>query len=162
VSGGLTLRAFGLGAERDEQETTDLDAEFKKAGLRRRKSILSLKKDGKLKAVLMVLDSDAGLNMSNLMKCVHAFVLDSEGLPFDRLVGQLNRLSHLYEEREIPVLLFPSSYGDRWGVVSEKVYNLLVFHVSVGHRFIEFIERLTNRAVRRKYGALSSVEGGNK
>jgi hypothetical protein len=159
VSGGLTLKAFGLDTQRDERPTIDLDSEFGKAGLLRKKLVFSLRNDGKLKAVMMVTDSDAGLNMSNLMKCVHVFMIDGEGVPSDLLLGQLDKLSHMYEEREIPVLLFPSSYAKRWGVAQEKTYNLLVFHVSVGRRFIEFIERLTNRTARRRYGALGSEQG---
>ncbi len=160
ISGGLTLKAFGLEAERDGRETVDIDAEFKKAGLRRHKRLFSLRHDGEPRAVMMALDSDAGLNMSNLMKCIHVFVIDKEGLPFNLLASQLNRLSNLYEEREVPILLFPSSYAGEWGVVPEKVYNLLVFHVSVGKRFIEFTERMTNRAARRTHGMPTSDQKG--
>jgi hypothetical protein len=154
MSGGLTVKAFGLHDRNHERETVDLDMEFKKAGLRRRKSVFSLKSQGKLNAVIMALDSDDGLNMSNLLKCVHVFVIDKDGFSFDQLMNQLNRLSSLYQEQEIPVLLFPASYASDEGVNIEKVYNLLVFHVSVGKQFAEFVERMTKRAIRRKYGVV--------
>jgi len=108
----------------------------------------------------MALDSDARLNMSNLMKCIHAFAIDREGLPFDLLISQLNRLSFLYEEREIPILLFPSSYAADQGVSLEKIYDLLVFDASIVKQFIEFVERLTNRVVRRKQGVLTPEQEG--
>jgi hypothetical protein len=160
VSGGLTLKAFGIDTRYYGQKTIDLDAEFKKAGMRRRKQVFSLKNDGKLKAVMTVLDSDPGLNMSNLLKCIHLFVVDDKGLPFDLLVGQLNRLSRFYEEQEIPLLLFPLSYMNEQGIAHEKVYDLLVFKASVVKQFIEFTERLTNRAARRKYGDKSQEQEG--
>ncbi len=157
LSGGLMLKAFGLEAPgRGLPGEGDIDSEFRKAGLRRKKGLFSLKREGKLTAVVMALDSDAGLNMSNLMKCIHVFVIDPEGLPFHVLTGQLDGLSSLYEERRIPILLFPSSYANRHGVVAEKIYNLLVFHSSVGKQFAEFTERLTNRTMRRKYGVLTT------
>jgi hypothetical protein len=161
VSGGLSVKAFGLEPTRRDLEMIDLDAEFAKAGLRRRKSFFSLKRRGRLKAVMMALDSDSGLNMSNLMKCIHIFVIDREGLPFDQLVNQLNELSFLYEEREIPILLFPSSYVSDQGVVPEKVYDLLIFDASIVKQFIQFVERLTNRAVRRRYGVVTPGQEGD-
>jgi hypothetical protein len=160
ASGGLTLKAFGLEAADQGRETVDLDGEFEKAGLRRRKSFFALRSEGRLKAVMMALDSDARLNMSNLMKCIHGFVVDKEGLPVDLLVSQLNRLSFLYEEREIPILLFPSSYAGDQGVSLEKVYDLLVFDASIVKQFIEFVERLTNRMARRRYEALAPDHKG--
>jgi hypothetical protein len=155
VSGGLALKAFGLEAGRREK-TDDVESEFKKAGLRRQQRLFSLKREGKVKAVMLALDSDAGLNMSNLMKCIHVFVIDAKDLPFDLLTGHLNKLSSLYEEQKIPILFFPWSYVGDQRVLMEKVYNLLIFHASVGKRFAEFTERLTNRTMRRKYGLLTS------
>jgi hypothetical protein len=151
TSGGLTLKAFGLEAAAQGHQTVDLDAEFANAGLHRRKSVISLKYKGRLKAVAMSLDSDDGLNMSNLMKSIHVFVIDESNLHFEELVSQLNGLSHLYEEPEIPMLVFPHSYMSNQGMNLEKVYNLLIFDISVGKRFAEFVERVTNRAVRRSY-----------
>ena len=108
----------------------------------------------------MASDSDAGLNMSNLMKCIHVFVIDKEGLPFDLLMSQLNGLSRLYEEREIPVLLFPASYVGDQGVVPEKVYHFLVARASICRQFAEFAERITDRTARRRYGVPTSDHEG--
>jgi hypothetical protein len=160
VSGGLTVKAFGLEATRQGQDTVDLDAEFEKVGLRRRKYLFSLRSEGRLKAVMMALDSDVRLNMSNLMKCIHVFVIDKEGLPFDQLVKRLNGLSSLYDEQEIPILIFPPSYVSDQRVLPEKIYDLLVFDALVVKQFIEFVERLTNRAARRRYGIVSSGRAG--
>jgi hypothetical protein len=159
-SGGLTVKAFDLEAARQGPKAVDLDTEFAKAGLRRQKSLFSLRHQGRLKAVMMALDSDAGLNMSNLMKCIHVFVIDREDLPFGQLISQLNRLSFLYEEQEIPILLFPSSYAANQSVGLKKVYNLLIFHISVGKQFLEFVERMTNRAVRRRYEVVAPDQKG--
>ena len=160
VSGGLTLKAFGLEAADLERETVNLDLEFEKAGLRRRKSFFALRSEGRLKAVVMSLDSDVGLNMSNLMKSMHVFVLGKQGLPFDFLIRQLNRLSCLYDELEIPILLFPSSYVTDQGVIPEKTYNLLTFSVSVGEQFVQFVERMTKRTVRRMHGVPKEGQDG--
>jgi antitoxin component of RelBE/YafQ-DinJ toxin-antitoxin module len=162
ASGGLMLKAFGLDAIR-RGKAGDVESEFKKAGLRRQKRLFSLKRDGKLKAVMLALDSDAGLNMSNLMKSIHVMVINAEDLPFDLLTGQLNRLSSLYEEQKIPILLFPPSYVSDQRVLPEKIYDLLVVRASLCKEFAEFTERLTNRTMRRRYGVLTSdQERGNQ
>jgi hypothetical protein len=160
LSGGLTVKAFGLESTSRIGETIDLDAEFQKAGLRRRKSILALKKKGKLKAVMMALDSDTGLNMSNLMKCIHAFIIDADDLSFTEVISQANRLSPLYDVQEVPILVFPSAFANNQGVKIEKVYDLLVFDALIVKQFIRFVERLTNRALRRKYRETTSDSGG--
>jgi hypothetical protein len=161
ISGGLSLKALGLEAAYQDREKIDLTAEFVKAGLHRQKSLFSLRNKEKLKAIMMVLNSDDGLNMSNLMKCVHVFVIDKQNLPYNQLISQLNRLSSLYEEQEIPILLFPLSYAHDQRVSLEKIYNLLVFHVSVAKQFGEFVEQLTNRAVRKKHGVTTLDQKGD-
>ena len=160
ISGGLMLEAFAISAENYGNVKDDLDSEFAKAGLRRKKLLFSLRKKGKLKVVLMAVDSDSGLNMSNLMKCIHLFVVDSEGLQFNLLTSLLNRLSSLYEERRIPILLFPRSYVDDQEIVPEKVYDLLVVRSSECKQFAEFTERLTHRAARKRRGPLISNREG--
>lgn len=160
TSGGLALKAFGIDAPHGRPQRDDLDLEFAKAGLRRRKLLFSLRLEGKLKAVMIALDSDDGLNMSNFMKCIHIFVIDAENLPFDLLTGQLNSLSSLYEEQNIPILLYPQSYVTDQGVSPEKTYDLLVVHASACKQFADFTERLTDRAARRARGTLTSdLEG---
>jgi hypothetical protein len=160
ASGGLAIKALGLEPHATEREMIDLDSEFAKANLRRRKSLFALKCDGSLKALIMAVDSDDGLNMSNLMKCVHAFVTDEENLPFEELVKHLNGLSSFYQEKEMPLLLFPSSYARNQSASLERVYNLLVFHVSVANQFGEFVGRLTNRTIRRSHDSgISNSKG---
>jgi len=103
-------------------------------------------------ALVMATDSTSGLNMSGLTKCLHVFVLAGSALPFDALSSRLNLLGHLYDEPEVPLLLFPRSYAKSACVVSEKTYNVLVFHRSVGPQFADYVARLTDRKIRRKHG----------
>jgi hypothetical protein len=149
VSGGLTLDAFDL--KGGDIGAGDLTSLFEEVGLKRGKQLFSLNNDGKTTAVVMALDSVTGLNMSNLTKCLHVFVIDKTVVPFEVLSSQLSRLSYLYDEQEIPVLLFPCSYAISQGISPEKIYDLLIFHRSVGKRFAEYTERLTNRTTRRKF-----------
>jgi hypothetical protein len=151
ISGGLTVKAFGLEASDDQSEAIDLNKEFEKAGLRRNKSVYSLFIGDCLKSVIMVLDSDTGLNLSNLMKCMHVFVIDKDGMSLNQLTTYLSHLSFLYEEQEIPILIYPASYVNENEFKPEKVYDLLVFDASIVDEFIHFVERLTNRALRKKY-----------
>ncbi len=83
-----------------------------------------LKKDGKLKAVVLAMVSDTGLNLSNLTNCVHVFVMDGEDLQVSALYRHLSLLSPHYTEDEIPVLLYPLSYVENQSISYEKVYDL--------------------------------------
>ena len=57
----------------DERRGQSMGLQYERIGLKRKRYLLSLKKDDRLKAVFMVMVSDVGLNMSNLTNCVHVF-----------------------------------------------------------------------------------------
>jgi len=162
LSRGLVLKAFGLNMGSQIKNTVDLDEEFRRAGLRRRKRIFSLRSEGQLEGVMMASDSDDGLNMSNLTKCIHLFLMNGDRIPFAELTDCLKGLSSFYEEHEIPVLIFPSSYARDETVSVEKEYDLLVVHTSVINQFVEFVERMTNRAARRQLGVPAHNREGDE
>ena len=74
VAGGLMLGALDLTA--DKFSNDHLAALYHQAGLKRERHFYSLKKNGRLKAVVTVVLSDAGLNLSDLTNCLKVFVVD--------------------------------------------------------------------------------------
>ncbi|HME45525.1 MAG TPA: hypothetical protein VKF36_20710 [Syntrophorhabdales bacterium] len=139
VSGGLMIEALNL--ESDE-EASPLNDEYKKIGFKREKSLFSLKKDGQLKAIVLAVVSDTGLNLSNLTNCVHVFVVDGQDLPVEVLYRHLALLSSHYTEEEIPILLYPLSYVENQSIPYEKVYNLWAFDTRYAEKFYHFMDRL--------------------
>ena len=145
-SGGLLIDALDLGV--DTLNTNDLSNEYRRLGFDRQRHLMSLKKDGVLKAVIMVMVSDIGLNMSNLTNCIHVFIVEPDtgnDISIDELYRHIAKLRSFYAEEEVPVLLYPLAYADSQMVSYEKIYNLMVLDTRyVGH-FQEFKRRLLRR-----------------
>jgi hypothetical protein len=140
VSGGLMLNALDL--EPDIIDSDELNKEYQRLGFKRERHLFSLKKDGLLKAIIMVTLSDLGLNLSNLTHCIHVIVLDSDDLPLNIFYSHLSQLSHYYEQNEIPVLLYPVSYAETQSMPYEKIYNLWVLNMQNTDDYFRFMKKL--------------------
>jgi len=140
ISGGLVIKALDLGA--DAHKSNTLNEEYEKLGFKREKYIFALKKDGWLKAIVLAVVSDTGLNLSNLTNCVHVFVMDAEDLPVEVLYEHVGTLFPYYSEDEIPVLLYPLSYVEDQSIPYEKVYNLWAFDCKHASRYYEYMGRI--------------------
>lgn len=143
-SGGLMLDALDL--EPGLTDSDELSKEYFKIGFKRERHVFSLKKDGDIKAVIMVNVSDIGLNMSNLTNCIHVFVLDSDYLPRNTLYFALSALTKYYEQDEIPVLVYPASYAESQFIPCDKTYNLWVLNIpQSGDIYLRYMENLLSR-----------------
>lgn len=140
VSGGLMISALDI--EPDMINTDSLNKEYERLGFKRERHLFSLKKEGELKAVVMAVISDTGLNMSSLTNCLHVLVMAPEDLPFEELCRQLSRLSRYYEEDEIPVLLYPLSYAESRSISYKKVYNLWTLNTRYMEQYLEYVQNL--------------------
>ncbi len=143
LSGGLMLNALGL--EPDMLDYDDVSREYQRLGLKRKRYLFSLKKDGKLKAIALVNISDVGLNLSDLTNCINFIVLDSEDLSKDILYSSLSMLSTKYEQSEMPVLLYPLSYADSEAIEYEKQYILWAFNLQYLDPCLKFLNRLLRK-----------------
>ena len=110
--------------------TTLSSAEFKANGFRRERHLFALKDDGRLQAVLIVYISDIGLNLSDLTHCVQALVLDPEHLPSEILLASLHQVCRTTGQNEVPALIYPLSYAERYSIPVEKTYNLWIVHMN--------------------------------
>ena len=142
-SGGLAMKALDI--EQETTETNTIDGEFAKLGLKREKALFSLKKGASLKAVLLAVVSDIGLNMSGLTNCVHLLVTDPEELTTDVLYRHLDLLSPHYSESEIPILMYPASFAEDRSIPYEKIYNLWAFDTRHTGRFYEYMGRILRK-----------------
>lgn len=138
-SGGLMLDALDL---EPGTRSYDLDKEYSRLGLKRKRDLFSLKKEGTLKAVFMVNVSDIGLNLSDLTNCIHALVIDSDDLPREIFYSCLSQLYRYYEHEEIPVLLYPVRYAADRSIPYDKVYNLWVLSNQHFDSYLKYIENL--------------------
>ena len=142
-SGGLMLHALDL--EPGMIDCDELNKEYQRFGFKREKHLFSLKKNDTIKAVIMVTLSDLGLNLSNLTNCIHVIVLDPDDLTSDILCLSLSQLSHYFEKKEIPILLYPMSYADGQSISYEKTYTLWVLNMQNTDDYFKYMTSLFTR-----------------
>jgi hypothetical protein len=142
-SGGLMLHALDL--EPDMVDRDQLSQEYQKQNLKRESHLYSLKKDGSLKAVIMVNISDIGLNMSDLTNCTKVIVLDDEDLPRDIFFATLAHISTNYDQNEMPVLLYPVNYAEGQSISYEKLYTMWVLNLQYLDHYFKFCDTIFRR-----------------
>jgi len=141
LSGGLMLKAFDLESSSWKEE--ELCAEFESHGFKRERHVFILRKNGRLKAVLLVNISDIGLNLSDLTRCINALVLDPDGLPPKVLSASLRRAEKASGQSGLPALIFPMSYVEKNSIPFEKAYHLWVFHMHTqSQAYFKYLSRL--------------------
>ena len=142
ISGGLALQALDLLPDRIGNEE-GLNEIYRESGFKRDKLLFSLKDKDELIAIFMVNISDIGLNLSDLMNCIHIFILEPHNLPNDTLHAALSEIASYYDHDNIPVLIFPSSYTDNNSISINKKYNFWVLDVHrIGDRYHSYLDRL--------------------
>jgi len=136
VSGGLLMDVLGLCKAKEEGKM--LSELYASCGLTRRYRSLSLSQDGKLKAVLIVNQSDAGLSLSDFLNGIKILVTDAQGLPWPVLKAAVTRLAGVYAIDSIPLLVYPSDYFKIQNVACEKRYNLWIMDMDHGRDYVEY------------------------
>jgi len=140
ASGGLMLDAIGL--KPHGQDFTELSEAYQKAGLKRKCSIFSLKKNNRLTAVLSINISDIGLNLSDLTSSANVIILDPEELTKDILYASLATLDSNFEQDQIPLLIYPETYAESHSIKVEKKYNLWVLNTQFTDNYFKFLNKM--------------------
>lgn len=144
-SGGLMLHALNLEPSMVDRE--DLIEDYRKAGFSLSRRRYTLKRNGQVKAIAMVNLSDVGLNLSDLTNCIQLFVVDQEQFPRDIVNLMLSILTHKYQQEEIPILVYPTSYADNAKLPYDKKYSL--WAISSHEHASDFIQYLDTVGSRR-------------
>ena len=139
-SGGLMLNALEL--EQSSENLDELSKEYQKLGLKRERHLISLKKDGRVKAVVMINISDIGLNLADLTSNIQIIVVDSDGFTKEIFHLMVSELSAKFEQDEIPVLLYPVAYAENHSIPYEKRYNLWVLNMQYTDHYFRHLKGL--------------------
>ena len=142
-SGGQLITAFDL--EPHNAQSIEICTTYENLGFQREKYLFSIKKDGLLKAVVLVNLSDAGLNMSELTSCIKVIILDADDFHRDTLNLFLLFISTKLAKNEIPVLLYPVSYAQRQEISYEKLYSLWILNMKHLDPYLRFCDTLFRR-----------------
>jgi len=139
-SGGLMLNALEL--EQSSGNLDELSKEYQKLGLKRERHLVSLKKDGRLKAVVMINVSDIGLNLADLTSNIQVMVVDPDDFTKEIFHCMVSELSTKFEQNEIPVLLYPVEYAENHSIPYEKLYNLWVLNMQYTDYYFKHLKEL--------------------
>jgi len=139
-SGGLMLHAMDL--EPAMIDSCDLNEEYRQLGFKRERHLFSVTKDGILKAIIMVVISDVGLNLSDLTNCIKIFVVDEADFPREMLQLMLSCLSLKFNKDDVPVLVYPVTYADSNSIPYDKIYNMWVLNLLYTDDYLKFMEHL--------------------
>lgn len=138
VSGGLMVESFCLkGASEDEEP---LGETYARSNLKRGYFLAKLTRKGKTKAYFLVDQSNAGVNLSDLLNSIKVMVADPEGLTKDILMRAVGSMESLYRTKKVPVMIYPVSYADEAGIEYEKRYALWVLSSRCGDDYSEHLK----------------------
>lgn len=138
-SGGLFL---DLLYPKQKSSHESVETVYSRNGLIRKWRVYSLKCHHKLKAVLLVNQSDPGLNFSELLNSITILVIDSENLPWEVLSAAVNQLSFNYQKEKIPIFIYPDDYLNGKKIPHDtRKYLLFVLEARLIRDFALFLER---------------------
>ncbi|MBW1996878.1 MAG: PilZ domain-containing protein [Deltaproteobacteria bacterium] len=137
-SGGLMVEALGLNTE--DREPSSLEEEYSRSGFVRKCRSYSLLKGNELCAILVVNQSDLGLNLSELLNGIKILVVDPE-TPWDVLSVAIGKLTKQYYTERVPIMCYPFEYIEKNKIPHEKEYQLWVLNVQCGNEYLEYMQR---------------------
>ncbi|UCB48813.1 MAG: PilZ domain-containing protein [Deltaproteobacteria bacterium] len=138
-SGGLLLDALGI--DQEESGEGRLDFVYGSMGFYRKWKAYSLSRQGELGAVLIVDQSDLGLNFSELLNGIKILVTRPEALPWNVLSTAVAKLTAGYDMEKVPILFYPFEYVQAADIPYEKRYQLWILNVRYGQEYMEFMHR---------------------
>jgi hypothetical protein len=150
ISGGLLIRALDLDPEAYSLDKSICN-DYLEAGFKRERRFFSLKKDDELLAVLIVNISDFGLNMSELTNCIQFFVLDQNKVNKYIYNFAIGKIVEFYENKTVPVLLYPKSFAEKIELSCEKTYVLGLLNLDFLNEYLELMDSIT---APKKMGAI--------
>jgi hypothetical protein len=139
-SGGLMLNALEL--EQSSENLDELSKEYQRLGLKRERHLVSLKKDGRLKVVVVINISDIGLNLADLTSNIQVIVVDPDEVSREIFHLMVSELSAKFEQNDIPVLVFPVEYAESHSIPYEKRYNLWILNTQYGDHYFRHLKGL--------------------
>ncbi|HOQ40804.1 MAG TPA: hypothetical protein PLG94_12480 [Smithellaceae bacterium] len=138
TSNGLLLDVLRLDKESDEGAL--LVELYARQGFIRSCHSLALSQHGRVKAVLVVNQSNVGLSLSDFLNGLKILVTDAAGLPWPVLSAAISQVVGCYRVEQIPILVYPSDYFKTQEVpFFQKKYNLWIMDIHYGREYSEYM-----------------------
>jgi len=143
TSGGQMIEALDLRPENLQDQ--GLDQTYHRLGFKRERHLFSIRKRDQVKALVSLIKTDLGLNLSELTNCVTLFVLEPERFPFEIFIKTFSQLSAYDDRQTIPVLIYPVQYAERHSLACDRFYDLWIFGVENSDHYFNYVNRLFSR-----------------
>lgn len=147
-SGGLMIRAFDLLP--DSFNDNELEMVYKQANLKRERHLYTLKMADVPIAIIMVLVSDIGINLSDLTNCIHAFIIDLEAVKEAPIKSVLSHLVSKHFHGTAAVNIFPPLNAKKLQLNYEKQYTLWTYEMQYSDYYYEHLNKLSRFLSIRK------------
>ena len=138
ISGGLFLEALQTPRRPGQETITEVAAQ---QGFLRKWSLHSLSYDKHLVCVMLLNQSDFGINLSEILNSIKVFVVDDRFLSWGVLSQALSHLAVFYGFDKIPLLIYPSTFCETKGVATEKYYRMWVVDMRYSNLFMDYVQR---------------------
>ena len=138
-SGGLLMDALGL-AQKNRSEKSLEDA-YSCLGFSRKWLAYALKYKGELETVLIVNQSDFGLNLSELLNGIKVLLVSPEHLSWSILSKAIGRLLNEHRMEDVSLLFFPFDYVKAKDIPYEKQYQLWIYDARYVEQFVQYMKR---------------------
>lgn len=138
--GELLLASLDLVPER--LRATTLSDEYQRMQLHRCRQLYSIKRGSRLEAVCMVIQTDAGLNMSDLINNIQVLIMPDSEMPAAALQQILQELAEPFEQEDVAVLLYPNQYASEQCLDGEREYTLWVLDTNSSDAYFNYINRI--------------------
>jgi hypothetical protein len=137
-SGGLF---WSIIKRENRQNRPSIEEVFAGSGFIRRWQTFALTWHDHPKAFIIAEESDAGINLSNLLNGFKVFVVDPDIHP-DVLFGAISELAGHRSAESFSLLIFPEDYAERAGIRYEKKqYHLWITDMQYGNEYLEYLGR---------------------
>jgi hypothetical protein len=140
-SGGLLLDMLQLGIKNPCDES--LEKVYARHDLIRKTAVYALRFRDRLQTVLIVNQSNLGINLSELLNGIKIIVTDSKDLPWDILSTAISQLTTVYQLDKVPILLYPHTYLEERGISYEKQYLMWILNTQYGNEYLDYMEKNT-------------------
>jgi len=136
-SGGLLLDVLRLG--KNDSDNESLEKTYGRLGFIRKWKMYSLAYKGDLNAVIVVDQSNIGVNLSELLNCIKILIVDQEDFSWEILSSAISNLTNVYHTENVPILIYPTDYVEPKNVPWEKQYLLWILDVQYGNEYLEYM-----------------------
>jgi hypothetical protein len=138
-SGGLMIDAFCL--DKHNADENSVNSLYTRYGLKRKYAACALKRGITPVAFLIIDESDAGTNLSDLLNSIKVIVRQDADVPWNILEAAIGRAGRVYGTDHFPVMVFPHEYLDDRKIPYEKQYYLWVLNSRYGDEYTEHLKK---------------------